>query len=357
MKHRRKITGRQLWQRVSVVAGVATVLLAVTWPVAAASATSRAVGPSAASRPPRNLLTQDFPDPGVLKAGNRYYSYSTNSGGVLVPWASADSADGPWKVQSGSALGSLPGWADTANAEVLAPEVTRIGDHFVMYYSAKLATEDGRFCIGAATAPAPGQVFAPVPGDPLICNDRGIDPSPVVDGDARYVVYQGVIDGGEGILSQQVSADGLHPVGDSVPLLGADPTNTGPTPGCDHRDQPWPERGIVEGPSLVHHGGSYVLFYSAGEFWNDSYHIGFAVSSSLTGVYKKPPIPLLTSCSFNSAVTGPGGQSRVAEPSGDHLFFHGITSEPGKDLTRGLFVADLGWHNDIPVVLGDSTTK
>jgi hypothetical protein len=94
---------------------------------------------------------------------------------------------------------------------------------------------------------------------------------------------------------------------------------------------------------LVKRPSQYVLFYSAGSYAGNSYFTGYAVSPSLTGPYTKAYRPLITTDSVNGAVQGPGG----ADVLGAHVYFHGWLSGH-----RGMYVADLGWANDYPVVRG-----
>jgi hypothetical protein len=81
------------------------------------------------------------------------------------------------------------------------------------------------------------------------------------------------------------------------------------------------------------------------------YDVSYATATSLTGPYTKAYRPLVTTDSTDGNVQGPGGADPVTGPDGVHLIFHGILSYP-PTLKRGMYVADMGWANDYPVVRG-----
>ena len=284
---------------------------------------------------PKLQIAQDFPDPDVISVGGTWYAYATNTGGRNVPVATAPSPDGPWTVQSTDALPQLGGWA--SGGLTWAPDVSRRTDgSFLLYYVAH-DTASNRQCIGAATAGSPLGPFTPVGSGPLVCNpDEGgdIDPSSFVDTDgSRYLLYKN--DGNAvgvtpWIYLQPVTADGLGLVGGRTGLIRVDRTE---------------EHGVIEAPVLVHRPSQYVLFYSGGCYCDSGYFTGYATSSSITGSYAKAYRPLLTTDSLDGAVDGPGGADVLA----DRIVFHGWIDNHS---ARGMYVADLGWAGDYPVVRG-----
>src|SRR3954469_2307322 len=85
----------------------------------------------------------NFPDPGVLRAGGTYYAYSTNSSAENVPTLTSPDlvtwTDGP------DALPDVGTWAVGGNT--WAPEVIAAGGRYLLFYTARsIAT--GRQCIG-----------------------------------------------------------------------------------------------------------------------------------------------------------------------------------------------------------------
>ncbi len=289
---------------------------------------------NAATQAPSLVIGQDFPDPSVLQAGSTNFAYSTSSGSGRIPYATASAPNGPWSVK-GDALPTKPSWA--GNGGFWAPDVSKRSDGKYLMYFAGPSAAQGRMCVGAAVASAPAGPFTSVGDAPLVCNTSeggDIDPSAFVDTDGRrYLVYKNdgnAIGAPTIIWLQPVAADGVTPTGGRTELL--------------RNDRP-EEGGVIEAPKLIRRPSHYVLFYATGVYSQNTYSTSYAVSPSLTGGYTKAYRPLLTTDSVNGAVQGPGGADIL--PSGDHIFFHGWLSN-----IRGMYVADLGWANDYPVVRG-----
>ncbi len=288
----------------------------------------------AATVEPALVINRDFPDPDVSRFGSTYYAYSTNSGPNL-PVATAPAVRGPWTVSSTDALPNLGQWATPGRT--WAPDVSQRADgRYLLYYAAHSAAANTQ-CLGAATATLPKGPFTPVGTGPLVCNagEGGeIDPSSFVDTDGtRYLLYKN--DGNSigqppSLWLQQVAADGVTLVGARHELLRNDRADEG---------------GVIEAPVLVHRASRYVLFYSQNNYGTDAYATSYATSASLTGTYQKAYRPLLTTDSLDGTVRGPGG----ADVVGGQLVFHGWLNNY---TIRGMYVADLGWADDLPVVRG-----
>lgn len=295
--------------------------------------------PAHAAQPaPTEILPENFPDPDILKVDDTYYAYSTNSGTTL-PVASAPAPEGPWTRQEDEAL-TLPAWATAG--KTWAPDVSRRADgKFLLYFTAS-DTASGRQCLGAAVADAPGGPFTPTSQDtPLVCDPSEggeIDASSFVDTDGqRYLLYKNdgnAIDQPTTLWLQPVAEDGVTLTGERTGLISND------------GDEGW----LVEAPMVVKHGSAYVLFYSIGEYWNDTYATRYATASNIAGPYTKAGRSLMSTASFDGAVPGPGGADVVLdEEGGDRIFFHGVQG----DDVRTLWVADVGWSaDDTPIVRG-----
>ena len=286
------------------------------------------------------VLDQNFPDPDVLKVGDTYYAYATESGSVTIQTArSSDLVE--WQML-GNALIVLPPWVKPGFD--WAPDVSQVADTktFVMYFTARDAASDKQ-CIGAATSNTPEGPFKYVGDKPLICQvDLGgsIDPSSFVDEDGtRYVLWKN--DGNccgldTYIYIQKTSPDGL--------MLDGAPTK------LIKNDKPW-EGALVEAPTLWKHGGKYYLFYSANNYAGVDYATGYAVANAIAGPYTKPSKqPLLASDLQHGAALGPGGQDVVLDKKGETwLVFH--SWDPTATYRR-LMLEQLVWEGDTPVVKG-----
>lgn len=86
------------------------------------------------------------------------------------------------------------------------------------------------------------------------------------------------------------------------PLADDGVTLTGAPKTILTNDRSW-EGGLVEGPWIREHGGSYYLFYRATGYTSTAYAIGVARAASPLGPFTKASGPILTS---NAWWSGPG---------------------------------------------------
>jgi beta-xylosidase len=225
----------------------------------------------------------NFPDPSILTVGNEYYAFATNSaaGNVQVIQA-ADLSRWTTLVD---ALPHLAIWAQPDN--VWAPSVIRLGNSYLLYYSADFAATKEQ-CLSVAVATQPQGPYIDSTTRPIDCQlDRGgsLDPSPFVDANGiPYLTWksQGTSGQPPAIWSQQLTPTGT--------ALAAGPPSVFLTP-----SQPW-QGGIVEGPDMAVSGGQYRHFYSANSWTTSDYAIGVANCSGPVGPCTEPSnTPLVTS--------------------------------------------------------------
>jgi arabinan endo-1,5-alpha-L-arabinosidase len=324
--------------RVAAAAVVAALSVALTgcggWPASSKGAASQAPQPSA-SAAPAPVLDQDFPDPDVLQVGDTYYAYATQKPGPHQVQVATSKDLKTWQVLDTDPLPELPAWATTGRT--WAPDVSKAGKGYVMYFSAHSVDPDLQ-CIGVARATSPAGPFTNVGSKPLVCPaDAGgaIDPASFVDADgSRYLLWKndGNCCGKDTWLHlQRTSPDGLTLAGPPVKLV--------------KQDRAW-EGNLVEAPTLVRHGSQYTLLYSANAYDGDRYATGYATADKLAGPYRKPAQPLLSTS--GTGIIGPGGQDVVQGPGGtSYLAVHGwdpaITH-------RSMYLLPLTWQAAQPVV-------
>ena len=206
------------------------------------------------------VFTGDAADPFVLDTGDGYIAYTTSHIAEHVPILHSSDLS-TWE-EAGDALPIVGKWVDRANPRVWAPSVLPAASGFVLYYTANDARSH-RQCIGRAVSAVADGPFVDDAAQPLVCQVElggSIDPSPFVDADGqRYLLWKS--DGNccglvPALWSQRLAPDGLslEGVGPSQ-LLAA--------------EERW-EKGIVEAPSMVRTGGTYVLFYSGGPFASEA---------------------------------------------------------------------------------------
>jgi beta-xylosidase len=277
------------------------------------------------------VYCDDFADPFVLRVGDSYYAYSTNTEDYHVPLLTAGGLLHARKRSE--SLPQLPSWS--LPGRVWAPAVLPRPGGFVLYYATAAPNPD-RQCLSRTFSARPDE-FVDRSTGPLVCPERGgaIDPSPFVDRDGRaYLLWKHYAPGTTGIVAQELSPDGLNLVGPMRLLLEA--------------DQAW-EGGLVEAPSMVAHEGRYYLFYSANDWATPSYAIGYAVCDSPMGPCTKSAGPWLAS---TEKAEGPGGQEAFADKQGRlglvlHAWVRGKVGYPNG--ARNVFVLRLDFLDGVPV--------
>jgi putative cell wall-binding protein len=291
------------------------------------------------------VVGRDSPDPFVLRVGNTYVAYTTNTAGENVPvLTSTDLAH--W-TSAGDALPELPSWVGPGrnwSPSVLAVDAT----HYVLYYTA-LDAAAGHQCIGVATASTPTGPFSDAGPDagPLMCQlDRAgsIDPSAFRDAAGNpWLTWKSEphFTGKPALVwTQQLTPGGTRLVGNGVPILDA--------------TQPW-ERGIVEAPSMLPAFGRYFLFYSGGTWDSADYGISYAICDSPSGPCRKPSSSAILARNDALGVGGPGGAEVFTDTTGAWwLAYHAWTlpavGYPGG--TRSMRLERIAFVNGRPVVSG-----
>jgi len=238
------------------------------------------------------VFCNDFPDPFVLRVGDAYDAYATNTDGFNVPVLSTHGLFGTGTRVD--ALPQLPLWSTPG--WVWAPSVLPRPSGYVLYYTTR-DTASGQQCLSNAVGTDPRGPFLDASAGSLVCPPGGaIDPSPYVDPSGQaYLVWK---QDQATIMGQPLSPDGRTLEGAPVPLLGA--------------TQSW-EGGIVEGPSMVSANGHVYLFYSGNQWQTANYAIGYATCASPLGPCVDTPGPWLSS---GGNVEGPGGPEFFTDPSG-----------------------------------------
>ena len=259
------------------------------------------------------VLPGDYPDPTVVRAGGAFYASATSASWAPI-FPLFRSSDLVHWTRVGSVLQRAPAWT---NGNFWAPELVRWSGRLYAFYSA--SRKGGRPCLGVATA-ARGEGPWTDRG-PVLCRPGGtIDVDPVSDVDGtRWLVFKRM-GSGNGIAAIRFSERRLKTVGREHPLLG---------PGAL-----W-EQGVTEGPTLVHRGDGYYLFYAGGHCCRPpcTYAEGVARAPSLLGPYVKDPRnPLLTG---NDAFKCPGhGTAIDLGGQGLYLLHHGYATSDVLDGRR-----------------------
>ncbi|HEX2910255.1 MAG TPA: glycoside hydrolase family 43 protein [Chloroflexia bacterium] len=323
---------------------------ATTAAVTTAASTAAAAQPSPTLAPgyfQNPVLKEDFPDPYILKVGNTFYAYATNAGGKKIQVTSSTDLV-HWKTPV-EALPVLPPWATINSGLVWAPEVTQIGDHFNLYFTARDSTSDKQ-CVGLATGTQPDN-FSSNSAQPFVCHpqDGGdIDQDIFRDTDGKLYLYfknDGNCCGlATHIYVQELTPDGLNLTGQPKELLS--------------NDAAW-EGAVIEAPSMFKHDNNYYLFFSGNNYAGVEYAVGYATCQTALGPCQQASEnPILKSkLDKQPVVIGPGHQALLQVGNQTWMFYHAweVTSS-GKGDRRLMWMDKVNWVNGKPVVQGPTTS-
>jgi beta-xylosidase len=315
--------------------------------------------PAAAQQPFVPVFETDFPDPYIFRHGNEFLAYATNARELQANVQMARSTNlVDWElVRSGDrlhdAMPNLPPWARPGFT--WAPEVLRVGNGYVLYFTAR-DRESGLQCVGTAQAADPRGPFISQATAPLVCQKElggTIDPTAFRDADGQlYLYYKN--DGNNprfrkptDIFAQRLSPDGLSLVGEPVALL--------------RNDRPW-EAHVVESPTMVRTPAGYTMFFSAHHFgWEadqrlSQYAMGYATCRGPMGPCTDAPNnPILYSYNNPEAgcLSGPGHQSVFEVGTRQFIVFHAWAARAGcRNAQKGryMYIAPLNWRGGTPEI-------
>lgn len=214
-------------------------------------------------------------DPSIYYHDNTYYLYGTSQGdltekglGFLV-FTSNDMKnwEGPVGETDGFALTENNAFG---NAGFWAPQVFEYNDKFYMAYTANES-------IAIATSDSPLGPFTNS-GAALQAEVKQIDPFVFFDDGIPYL-YHVRLDGGNRIFVAEME-DNLKSI--KPETLRECLSATRQWENTDLVD--WP---VAEGPTVLKHSGKYYLIYSANDFRNPDYAVGYATSDSPMGPWDK----------------------------------------------------------------------
>ena len=286
---------------------------------------------------PRNL--KDIGDPFVLAEEGIYRVFATGGSIGFNVWSSPDMAG----FEKAKAM-KKAGWA---GGDYWAPEVFRVGEKYVMLFTAR-QRESGSLRTGIAFSDSAEGPYEDPLGQPLF--DFGyatIDATLTWDDEGNaYLIYvrdcsENQVNGRQEshIYGIRMSADLLSVEGDPVLLTvpeGAWESMSG--------DTLW-----NEGPAVVRHGGKYYLFYSVNGYWMKEYSVSVAVSDTPLGPYVKQennPLLWYVEADGKVAVSGPGHNAFFEV--GTELFtsYHTHTYPQAPSGNRQLCIDRAGFHTD-----------
>ncbi|MET4082781.1 xylan 1,4-beta-xylosidase [Pedobacter sp. UYP30] len=207
-------------------------------------------------------------DPTIFYHHKTYYLYGTNESGSnngFIAYASQDKVH--WKnegivLKKGEAFGSKGFWA---------PQVFYYHKKFFMAYVAneQIAIAESDSPLGPFTQKEKKPIAAPVKIiDPFVFFDKG-----------KIYLYHVRLERGNRMYVAEMNDD-LQSIKEATAVE------------CLHAQEGWENTantdwGVTEGPTVLKRNHIYYLFYSANDFRNPDYAVGYAISKSPLGPWKK----------------------------------------------------------------------
>ncbi|WP_339875629.1 glycoside hydrolase family 43 protein [uncultured Algoriphagus sp.] len=214
-------------------------------------------------------------DPTIFYHDGTYYLYGTSGNDKnlgfevyvsknLKSWNRSEKSDG-YALKKGESYGDIGFWA---------PQVFEYEGKFYMAYTANehiaIATSDSP--LGPFTQAEKKDLEAPV---------KQIDPYIFIDDDGKKYMYHVRLTEGNRLFVAELKDDFSGIKEETLTY-------------CFHAEEPWENTQNVdwtvsEGPAIIKHEGLYYFIYSANDFRNPDYAVGYAVSESPMGPWRKSP--------------------------------------------------------------------
>lgn len=231
------------------------------------------LGLSFFSAPEKNPIL--LADPTIFYHEGTYYLYGTSGNDKnlgfevyvsknLKSWKRSEKNDG-YALKKGESYGDIGFWA---------PQVFVYEGKFYMAYTANehiaIATSDSP--LGPFTQKEKKDLEAPV---------KQIDPYIFIDDDGKKYMYHVRLTEGNRLFVAELKDDFSGIKAETLTY-------------CFHAEEPWEntenvEWTVSEGPAIIKHEGLYYFIYSANDFRNPDYAVGYAVSESPMGPWTKSP--------------------------------------------------------------------
>lgn len=233
-------------------------------------------------------------DPTIFTDGDTYYLYGTNdedpnNGFQVFTSTNMETWWGPKGVRNGYALSKEDNFGNTG---FWAPQVWKHNGKFYMAYTA-----DENIAVSVSDDPL--GPFSSEKMQPVFSSERQIDPFVFIDDDGKkYLFYVRLINGNR-IYSAEMADDFMSVKPETVKE-------------CITATQPWENTenvswSVIEGPTVLKHKGYYYLVYSANDFRNPDYAVGYAVSQNINGPWvKNENNPILSRQNVGWAGSGHG---------------------------------------------------
>ncbi|MBS1563457.1 MAG: glycoside hydrolase family 43 protein, partial [Bacteroidetes bacterium] len=206
-------------------------------------------------------------DPTIFLDNGTYYLYGTGNPDGFSVYTSTDLIN--WKKQPQNALTRGESYGTKG---FWAPQVIKYRDRYYMAYTANEH-------IAIASGDSPLGPFRQSVQRPVSQEGRQIDPFIFKDDNGELYLYHVRLKNGNRIYVAHLNAD-LDSIDESTAKE------------CIHAEQGWENTNnaqwpVSEGPTVIKRKGRYYLLYSANDFRNIDYAVGYAVAPSPVGPWTK----------------------------------------------------------------------
>ncbi len=248
-------------------------------------------------------------DPFVLKYKGYYYLYGTDERGAdtgIPVYRSKDLTrwEGPLGKRDGYALLKGDSYGEKG---FWAPFIVVRNDRFYLFYTANEQ-------IAVAVSDSPLGPFVQQEKRPFPSDCKEIDPHVSLDKDGKAYLYYNRLEKGNRIFVEELSQDLLS-------------RKTETRVACIHATEPWENTANAPWPvteaacTIVHQGWRYLL-YTANDFRNPDYGVGYATSKSPFGPWTKyAQNPILRR---DAIVQGTGSCEIVEGLDGELVMFYHV---------------------------------
>lgn len=298
------------------------------------------LGPAPQQQPQTKAIYEA--DPTIFYEKGVYYLYGTSGDRGFLVYQSTDLKS--WTAAAGKTDGyALVKGASFGTKGFWAPQVFKYKDSYYMAYTA-----DEQIAIAKSDSPL--GPFVQDTFKPLSGVGKQIDPYIFFDTDGKPYIYHVKLQNGNRIFVSQMDSE-LKDVISSTTKECISATEQWEN--TKHVD--WP---VAEGPTVIKRGGYYYLIYSANDFRNTDYAVGYATSTSPTGPWKKyNGNPIISRHKLGANGTGHGDLFK--DQSGNYRYVMHTHFSDAQVAPRRTGLIDINFIpvNDGPDLLtADSTT-
>ena len=261
--------------------------------------------PDTPTEPKKEILTEA--DPTIfLDDDGTYYLYGTGSNSDFGFYVYQSTDLNAWQGPVGNSNGfCLTGATSFGTTGFWAPQVFKKGDTYYMFYTANEQ-------IAVAKSTSPKGPFVQNDKQAIATPGKAIDPFVFFDNDGKAYLYHVRLQDGNRIFVAEMTDD----------LMGIKEETAKE---CIHVTEQWENTanaswGVTEGPTVLHIGDTYYMFYSANDFRNIDYAVGVATSSSPYGPWQKSSTSVINRANIGYYGTGHGDIFKDAKGVWNYVF-------------------------------------